>query len=358
MLTRNIFLACILAVALPALAGPRYTVTALPSGTNPTGINSAGQIVGDLVTDEGRRGFVWSQAGLVELGTLGGWDSTALAINSSGLVTGYASVANGDTQAFTYAGGALTELHVLNSSNSFGIAINDNGQVAGQYIDTAQTYRAFIHSNGVATDLGTLGGNFAYAAGINQLGHVVGGSALDDETPYLSHAFLYRDGVMTDLGTLGGSYSVATAINDLGQVTGNAWVDGSEHAFLYSDGVMVDLGTLGGRYSFANGINERGQVVGYSNDPDDFDFLAFLYDAGVMTDLNTLIDPALGWKLYAATAINDKQQIAAFGCRGDDCGGVLLELASPVPEPTTLGMMAAGLGLLGLRRFSASCRRG
>ncbi len=346
MFSRTFLLALALAGALPAVAAPRYSVTALPAGTNPLGINDLGHVAGDLATPDGRRGFVWADGALTALGTLGGPDSTASAINRSGQVAGSASLANGQTQAFRATGGVPSGLNVFGSSASFGIAINDAGQVAGQYIDAANNYRAFVHADGSSTDLGTLGGNFAYAAGINSAGQVVGVSALDDTSPFLSHAFLYANGVMTDLGTLGGSYSMAEDINDAGQVVGNAWVRGSEHAFLYAGGQMTDLGTLGGRRSFASAINERGQVVGRANDPEDFAYRAFLFEDGAMVDLNTLIDADLGYTLYDAQGINESGQIIAYGCRNDACGGVLL---LPVPETQTWRMLLAGLLLLGWR---------
>ncbi|HEY0064758.1 MAG TPA: PEP-CTERM sorting domain-containing protein [Telluria sp.] len=349
MLSRSTLLA-LLCAPLAAVAAPRYTITALPVGTSPTAINSAGQIVGDMQVGGERRGFVWSNGTLVQIGTLGGPASSAMAINASGVIAGYASLPGGGPGAFSYAGGALTPLQVFDATASYGYAINDSGHVAGGYYTEAGGWRAFIQQAGNSVDLGTLGGDYTWANGINNAGHAVGMSALDNTSPWLSHAFYYADGVMTDLGTmLDASLSEATAINDLDQIAGHGWVYGSHHAFLYQNGVMQDLGTLGGRRSFAYDINNLGQVVGNSNDPDDFDYFAYVYDHGMMTDLNTLIDPASGWTLHDAHGINDSGQIAAYGCRGDECAALLLELAA-VPEPAAWLMVLTGLGLLGLRR--------
>ena len=82
---------------------------------------------------------------------------------------------------------------------------------------------------------------------------------------------------------------------------------------------MADLGTLDGSVSVAHGINAAGQVVGYSYTPDtpSTDIMhAFLYSHGTMADLNSLINPASGWILYKADAINDSGQIAGLGSKG------------------------------------------
>ena len=130
---------------------------------------------------------------------------------------------------------------------------------------------------------------------------------------------------MQDLGTFGGKGSIAFGINNSGQVVGGAMTkSGDVHAFLWqASRGMLDLGTLGGIGTIAFGINKSGQVVGKTTTQtlqalDAFlnvsgDEHAFLYSDGKMTDLNTMIDPASGWHLSSAAAINDQGQIVGSG---------------------------------------------
>jgi probable HAF family extracellular repeat protein len=136
---------------------------------------------------------------------------------------------------------------------------------------------------------------------------------------------------MTDLGA-----GCAYGINDAGQVVGQ---NGSGHAFLYSDGTMTDLGA-----GCAYGINDAGQVVGQNGSG-----YAFLYSDGTMTDLNSLIDPASGWILEYANAVNDKGQIAGYGWNSAS-GQTDAILLTPTPEPATLVLLAAGAATLVARR--------
>src|SRR5262245_19038704 len=68
-------------------------------------INGAGQVVGSADVDGlHRHAFRWSPGGGMEdLGTLGGPTSCATAINAVGLVVGYADLPNGTTHAFRWS---------------------------------------------------------------------------------------------------------------------------------------------------------------------------------------------------------------------------------------------------------------
>ena len=330
---------------------------------------------------------------ITDLGTLYGNSSFGQAINNSGQVVGYAYTASGASRAFLYSGGVRSDLGTLGGTDSFANAINDNGQVVGYAGLSSAPGHPFLYSAGAMLDLAPLYGLSGIANGVNNAGHVVG-TFYSGSGP---QAFLYVDGVMADtpvssnhaygfainasgqfvgailsgvgqetytaylansidvvtLGTLGGSWSVANGINDAGEVVGNSAVTGSaaDHAFSYSGGMMHDLGTLGGTVSRAYGINSSGQIVGAGDVPAS-GYHAFLYTNGAMVDLNSLVDPASGWLLTEARAINDSAQIAGTGIIDGQTHAVLL---TPVPEPSSF--LLAALGLFALCRLHVLRRR-
>lgn len=354
-------LAAACCASLPAAADPRYGVTIVGAADSVgRGINGLGQVVGNVYSGgESYRAFYGDGTTLLDLGTLGGASAFAWGINDAGTVVGWAEDASGTRRPFSYAGGAMSGLGTLGGANGgFAFAINNRGQVVGAAATVTEEAHAFLYTGGSMQDLGTLPAVDVFdsaARAINENGKIAGGSLTGEFTPPEPsyHAFVRCcDGTLTDLGTFGGQYSLAQGINDLGDVVGVAATEEFRvnHAFLYSHGAMTDLGTLDAdTYSEAVDINNLGQVVGYSAGS------GFLYEGGAMVGLNTLIDPASGWNVIDAAAINDAQQIAGTACIAGVCYAVRLDLVSAVPEPATLPMLAAGLGLFwwaGWRRRS------
>lgn len=321
---------------------------------------------------------------IIDLGTLGGDQSSASDVNNLAQVVGFADLPDGTHHAFLYSGGPLQDLGTLGGAYSSASAINDNGQIAGTAWNSDKQNRAFRYSGGPLQDLGTLAsgaGNHrlpsSQGSAINSLGQVVGTSHVDDVT---YHPFFYDAGPMQDLAPAGPSANVARAINTSGQIAGSTpsagWIyDGTFHdlgslggggtqalgmneagvvvgysylsdqvtyrGFIYSGGPLMPLGTLGGSGSQALDINALGQVVGGSHIALGSDvFHGFLYSDGVMTDLNDLVDPALGWEILKGTAINDHGQIVGWGIID---GNTHAYLMTPVPEPSSLFLVTLGL---------------
>lgn len=361
----------VLAVPLLASADPRYAVTAV-AGANSwaNDLNNAGQVVGYMDTGSAYHAFVYTSGVLTDIGTLGGPDSGANAINDLGQVVGNSSTAAGTYGGFLYSGGALTALSSAPYMTAFGI--NNSGTITGSMFVTVGE-DSFRHaytlaSGGALTDLGTLPyGDGSTGIAINSSGVVVGAAAnmFNGAPNYPEDPFIYQGGVMTGLGNLGGPWSAALSVNDLGQVVGYLGIDSlpgnpgelyPNTGFLYSGGTLSLIGSLfADGVSIATDINNLGQVVGSARGPDEVSH-AFLYESGGLIDLNLLIDPASGWTITDAAAINDMQQIVGNACRGGVCQAVRLDLVSAVPEPSMFVLLAGGLAL-GLARGGDGFRR-
>jgi probable HAF family extracellular repeat protein len=277
-------------------------------------INSSGEIVGSATTAATTDAYSNSNGNLTDLGQIGGTFSVATAVNNAGTIVGAAYPTTGPRHAFLDASGNLTDLGTLpGDAGSEAFGINNSGQVVGVSFNLRGLGRAFSGANGTMSPVPTLGGSVNEAFAINDSGWIVGASSLagDQEVD----AFVDRNGVLTDLGTLGGTGSYAMAINNAGVVVGQSYTagNGNIHAFVWSNGVLQDLGTLPGLpNTVATGINNNGDIVGYAYNPATYDQRAFIYHDGVMYDLNNYVNNN-GWIFYSADAINDAGQIVGTG---------------------------------------------
>ncbi len=280
---------------------------------------------------------LWKDGQIFNLGTLGGNESIATALNNRGQVVGGAANTIPDpfslsavignpvfatqTRAFLWDNGVMVDLGTLGGPDSSSGLVNEHGQVAGvSYIDSTPngitripTVRPFLWEKGHMFDLGSLGGAFATVSGLNERGDVVGEMSLPGEES--QHPYFWARGRLTDLGTLGGSSGEVADVNDAGEVVGDADLPNGLHdAFLWKNGVMTDLGNLG-ITSAAHDLNSRGQVVGGSRVSFQGTQLnAFLWEnGGPMLDLNTLIPADSTLHLVYANRISDSGVIDGVG---------------------------------------------
>jgi probable HAF family extracellular repeat protein len=244
---------------------------------------------------------------------------------------------------------AAIDLGTLGGPSSYAVAINEQGQIIGDSITASGDVHGFLWQDGVMTDLGTLGGSFSVVRAINSAGQIVGQSATATGD---YHAFLWQDGVMTDLGTLGGSWADVSGINERGQVAGTSTTAAIQrHGFVWQDGVITDLGTLGGSESTVTAINSAGQIVGQSATATG-DYHAFLWQDGVMTDLGVSRAP---------TAINDFGQVVGYGYQWENGVATVLETpshASSVGEPVDINNAGQSVGSYNIERLEWHCTRG
>lgn len=312
--------------------------TGLAAGLSENGVDP---LTGSLAQEA----ILWGSDGsLTDLGTLGGNDSVANAVNNWGQVAGGAlnTIPDPYTNNFFISGASqvhafrwtksrgMQDLGTLGGSDSTAFEINNRGQIAGWSFTNSTVNPAtgipnldpFLWENGKMLDLGTLGGTVALSYALNNRGQVSGRSNLAGDLT--CHPFLWdQNRGMQDLGTLGGDSGLATWLNDAGEVVGVANLPGvsgcdngaaPHHAFLWKKGLMTDLGTADGDpCSLAVGINSKGQVVGSSTDCTNYVHASLWENGGPMVDLNSLIPSNSGVQLTLALYINDRGEIAAHG---------------------------------------------
>jgi probable HAF family extracellular repeat protein len=346
--------------AAPALAGPRVTATPVTylGGWNSgvKGLNDAGQVAGTRNTGFGEtfHAFLWTPlTGVEDLGTFGGHNSMAYALNASGVVVGYANDAAGGVRAFLRAPGQpMVDLGDFNRDYTRGVVaedVNDAGQVVGSAMHNSYGwYRTFvitpedtdgdgqpdlwfrdsdgdglndlardtavagarnrINAAGQVMSLLNNGGTVLWEEGVSTSllgpdGSMFWGDVLNDagwvagtiQAGYYSRMpYLWRDGVVTVIPLPPGCLDLSgqLAMNNRGQVAGSCNDAAGRRAFLWDEvGGAIDLGTFGGTISDAYDVNEAGQVAGWAQLLGG-ELHAFVWSPATgMVDLGTLLGP-------------------------------------------------------------------
>jgi hypothetical protein len=118
--------------------GVFVTLASLSPSSFVRGLNSRGQIVGDLggADPEDNRGFrLEADGAIADLFVSGSGFASALGINVLGEVVGYANYPPTKIQGFLLAYGTYTLIDVADSINTQATSINSRHQIVGTYVD-------------------------------------------------------------------------------------------------------------------------------------------------------------------------------------------------------------------------------
>lgn len=264
--------------AAPGAAGATsYRIVQLSPDLGANGfINNRDQVAFTEYRDGAYRARLYD-AGLVrELGTLGGTNAYATALNEHGQVVGASEFSPGNpvTHAFRWTRGSrMIDLDPAGITDSVATAINNKGHVVGSawFLVDSQSARHAFHWTPQAgiVDL-TPGASVSGAYDINDVGTAVGFVGVPSGAPEgLPFRWTRAEGIvpLTPLSSRG---SAATDINAAGQITGTSIFAGQEwdKAFFWSrqDG-MLNIGSGTATTSEAGRLNEKGLVVGVVGEP-------------------------------------------------------------------------------------------
>lgn len=400
---RTLGIRCAIALGVIAIAGtdpgpiaaadsgpPRYRFMALRSldvtNTRGNSINNSGWVAGysSLANNVARRATAWFYGRRVDLGTLGGPNSSVAwpVKNDSGLIVGIAQTAIEDTSAatwscsaffpgpdrgryaclgFAWEAGVMRDLPTLGGLNGYAAGANNRREIVGWaengVEDTVtcapprtEQFRPVVWGPGdqEIRELPLVAGDTSGAAtAINDDGLVVGISGTCDQAVGRETArtpVLWDNGTVVPLETLDtNSWNTPTAINRHGAMAGFANAAGATptnpvlRAVAWTRyGAITDLGTLYPHHNsaLALGINDHGQIVGTSCPADVTQPChAFLYEDGVMKDLNAYRGASVTYHLTRAQDINDAGAITGSAVKPPitPTTQTLAFLANPTP---------------------------
>ncbi|MFZ0422007.1 MAG: hypothetical protein WAL80_03930 [Xanthobacteraceae bacterium] len=288
-----------------------------PDGTLATGINNSGNVVGSF-TDSGgvSHGFIYTAGGNPAFTTVDapGADATSLdGINNSNEVFGSYS-ASGVTSYFTENtdGSGFTPLSNLPTGTNVTLfAINDSGSLLGTYNDANGNVHSFVYANGTSTEI------------------------IDPDAEYPTNPS-------------GSTGTQASAFNNAGVVAGTFFdTDGVAHGFVATpSGNSYTYVTLDDPAAvFATdvyGINNNGQVLGQYSDGSNVAH-GFIYDIATQTYTNFSDPSAVADQQgdgtytnnYGANGINDNGEVIGSYSSNDE-GGYVPFLYNPGAAASTL----------------------
>jgi probable HAF family extracellular repeat protein len=208
-------------------------------------INADGETCGAYLSDD-LFGFVFQNHAFLrladgswqDLGTLGGRESRAQALNDRAMITGMARGPADEHHGFLWqAATGMIDLGHLGGTYCDPEDIDNHGRIVGASDDALGATRPFLWEGGVMRDLGTLGGPDGRAKGINEHGDIVGNA---QDAGGVKRAVIWpHGGSPMDLNQFvapgsGWDLTGAAEINELGEISGTGLLHGEQRAYRLS----------------------------------------------------------------------------------------------------------------------------
>jgi len=255
-------------------------------------------------------------------------------INDSGQIV-IAGFMGRYVSSYLYSSGTYTSIDVPGATGTEVGGINNDGTIVGTQGNSAPGFQGFVLSGGTYStlDFKPPGQNSTLIEGISNSGSIVGIYA---DVPRDWTFFIYRDGSFLRITTpsfFTPSGSDPFGINSAGTIVG-VYATSIAHGFaISSDGRLQTIDPPGSQGTIAYGINDAGEIVGSFIGPD-------LRDHGFVDDNGTFqtVDVP-GSTGTIICGINNKGQIVGGYY---DAAGSHAFVGSPIPEPQSVALLAAG----------------
>jgi probable HAF family extracellular repeat protein len=315
-----------------SLAANTYTIQILDPITgyidsNAASLNSHGDVVGISWDGSSKmHATLWTEGRAIGLGTFGGAESYAYAINDDGWVVGFADLPPnswGSSQYRAFIGNelGLTEIDAAHSGRwSYAFDINSSRLVIGGAFGVG----VFSWDGGSATDFQLPDGyDYGRPIAVNDRGEILmewyssNGDAL---------ASISRGGELEllDFGIPG--RTSLWAMNNRGEIVGTVRAEGTLRPFLWTrvnnnEGGEGDeawevrylpIAGTDRTYFYPRSINDEGTIVGHAQNWNHWS-TAVMWRDGELFDLNDLTSDGENRHLESATAINNNGQVVGNG---------------------------------------------